>query len=84
MATTVPVGQLKPISRKSCKLQEDITYLFYEQTYVVDMYAKCGNIYDACNIFHRMQEQNVVSRTAMITRYAQHGLGKKAFLFGKM
>ena len=31
-----------------------------------------------------MQEQNVVSRTAMITRYAQHGLGKKAFLFGKM
>ncbi|KAJ7555610.1 hypothetical protein O6H91_05G046600 [Diphasiastrum complanatum] len=45
---------------------------------LVDMYAKCGSIEDACQVFNNMHERDVVSWNAMIAGYAQHGLGKKA------
>ncbi|KAJ7536557.1 hypothetical protein O6H91_12G073800 [Diphasiastrum complanatum] len=45
---------------------------------LVDMYAKCGRIEDACRVFTNMHEQNVVSWTAIIAGYAHHGLGKEA------
>eukprot|EP01018_Ginkgo_biloba_P008769 Gb_30993 [translate_table: standard] len=52
---------------------------------LVDMYAKCGIVEDACKVFDKMPEQNVVSWTAMIVGYALHGCGKKALqLFEKM
>eukprot|EP01018_Ginkgo_biloba_P020810 Gb_00202 [translate_table: standard] len=37
---------------------------------LVDMYAKCGNIEDACSIFHKMPKRNVVSWNAMIAGHA--------------
>ncbi|KAJ7528005.1 hypothetical protein O6H91_16G079900 [Diphasiastrum complanatum] len=45
---------------------------------LVDMYAKCGCTEDARELFDNMSERNVVSWTAMIAGYAQHGLGKEA------
>ncbi len=45
---------------------------------LVDMYAKCGSIVDAQEVFDKMHERDVVSWNAMITGYAQHGLGEDA------
>ncbi|KAJ7560412.1 hypothetical protein O6H91_04G128400 [Diphasiastrum complanatum] len=45
---------------------------------LVDMYAKCGRIEDARQVFNNMHERNVVSWTAMISGYAQQGFGKEA------
>ncbi|KAJ7528130.1 hypothetical protein O6H91_16G085400 [Diphasiastrum complanatum] len=45
---------------------------------LVDMYAKCGCIENACEVFKNMTERDVVSWNAMISGYAEHGLGKEA------
>ncbi|KAJ7555628.1 hypothetical protein O6H91_05G047200 [Diphasiastrum complanatum] len=52
---------------------------------LVDMYAKCGRIEDARQVFNSMHERDVVSWTAMIAGYAQQGFGKEALtLFDQM
>eukprot|EP01018_Ginkgo_biloba_P032090 Gb_22770 [translate_table: standard] len=52
---------------------------------LVDMYAKCGSIEDACHVFNKMPVRNVVSWTSMIVGYAVHGCGKEALqLFEQM
>lgn len=54
-------------------------------TALIDMYAKCGSIVDACKIFDEMPARNVVSWNAIITGCAQHGHAKKALtLFDQM
>ncbi|KAJ7560174.1 hypothetical protein O6H91_04G117100 [Diphasiastrum complanatum] len=45
---------------------------------LVDMYAKCGCIEQACQVFDKMSERNVVSWSVMIAGYAHNGLGKEA------
>ncbi|XP_062167604.1 pentatricopeptide repeat-containing protein At2g33760-like [Alnus glutinosa] len=47
-------------------------------TAMIDMYAKCGNVDYARDIFDRMQEKNVISWSAMIAAYGYHGQGRKA------
>ena len=52
---------------------------------LITMYAKCGNIEDACKVFKHMPEKDVVSWTGIIAGNAQHGFGKEALqLFEKM
>jgi pentatricopeptide repeat protein len=52
---------------------------------LVTMYSKCGRINVAYQVFGQMTEQDVVSWTAIITGFAQHGSGKKALeLFDRM
>eukprot|EP01018_Ginkgo_biloba_P004002 Gb_27891 [translate_table: standard] len=52
---------------------------------LVDMYAKCGSVENACQVFHKMSHRDVISWTAMITGYATHGHGRAALmLFYKM
>eukprot|EP01018_Ginkgo_biloba_P031908 Gb_25357 [translate_table: standard] len=52
---------------------------------LVDMYAKCGSLEDACRVFGKMPRRNVVSWNAMIVAYAMHGCGKEALqLFEQM
>eukprot|EP01018_Ginkgo_biloba_P021393 Gb_16101 [translate_table: standard] len=52
---------------------------------VLDMYAKCGNIEKARNLFHKMPQRNAVSWTSMIAGYAMHGRPKEALkLFEQM
>eukprot|EP01018_Ginkgo_biloba_P001353 Gb_22629 [translate_table: standard] len=52
---------------------------------LVDMYAKCGSIENARDVFDKMHQRDVVSWTAMIEGYAMHGYGKEALkLFEQM
>eukprot|EP01018_Ginkgo_biloba_P001598 Gb_35887 [translate_table: standard] len=52
---------------------------------LVDMYAKCGSIENARNLFEKMHQRDVISWTAMIAGYAMHGSGKEALkLFEQM
>eukprot|EP01018_Ginkgo_biloba_P022430 Gb_00259 [translate_table: standard] len=40
---------------------------------LVDMYAKCGSLEHACQMFNAMPHRNVVSWNAMVTGYSQNG-----------
>ncbi|XP_057818466.2 putative pentatricopeptide repeat-containing protein At3g23330 [Cryptomeria japonica] len=52
---------------------------------LVDMYAKCGSIDKANELFEQMPQKDVVSWTAIIAGYAQNGLVEKALeTFKKM
>eukprot|EP01018_Ginkgo_biloba_P022027 Gb_29768 [translate_table: standard] len=52
---------------------------------LVDMYAKCGNIDNARDVFDNMPQRDVISWTGMIGAYAMHGYGKEALkLFEEM
>ncbi|KAG6751487.1 hypothetical protein POTOM_043676 [Populus tomentosa] len=52
---------------------------------LIDMYAKCGNIFDSCKIFSEMSCRNLVSWTSMMIGYGAHGYGKKVVeLFDEM
>ncbi|XP_010472229.1 PREDICTED: pentatricopeptide repeat-containing protein At2g22410, mitochondrial-like [Camelina sativa] len=42
-------------------------------TSLVDMYAKCGNISEAINVFHGIQTRNSLTYTAIIGGLALHG-----------
>ncbi|KAH9293007.1 hypothetical protein KI387_041794, partial [Taxus chinensis] len=55
------------------------------QNNLVNFYGKCRYIDDACQVFDRMCERNLVSWTTMITGYCQHGYGNEALrLFCQM
>lgn len=45
---------------------------------LLDMYAKAGKIQEARDIFESLPEKDVVSCTAIISSYAQHGLDEEA------
>ncbi|XP_059077622.1 pentatricopeptide repeat-containing protein At1g08070, chloroplastic-like [Cryptomeria japonica] len=54
-------------------------------TALVDMYAKCGSVEFARQVFDRMPKRNVVSWSAMITGYALSGHGNEALgIFNQM
>ncbi|XP_057848095.2 pentatricopeptide repeat-containing protein At3g09040, mitochondrial [Cryptomeria japonica] len=47
-------------------------------TCLIDMYAKCGRIHDARELYDKLSNANVVSWTAMITGYMQNGIVDEA------
>eukprot|EP01018_Ginkgo_biloba_P026783 Gb_12573 [translate_table: standard] len=52
---------------------------------LIDMYAKCGNIQIARQLFDKMTERDVVSWNAMIESYGMHGCGEDVLtLFSQM
>lgn len=52
---------------------------------VIDMYAKCGMMDEANNVFNGMKDKDVVSWNAMVTGYSQIGRFENAIgLFEKM
>eukprot|EP01018_Ginkgo_biloba_P012960 Gb_16062 [translate_table: standard] len=57
----------------------------FVQSALVVMYAKCGSMEKACNVFDKMHQRDVVSWTAMIAGYVQDGQGVEALkLFRQM
>eukprot|EP01018_Ginkgo_biloba_P013141 Gb_38249 [translate_table: standard] len=57
----------------------------FVQSALVDMYAKCGSIDKARDVFDKMYQRDVVSWTAMIAGYVESGQGVEALqLFQKM
>eukprot|EP01018_Ginkgo_biloba_P026283 Gb_21965 [translate_table: standard] len=48
------------------------------ETMLVIMYAKCGSLGNARQMFDKMTERNVVPWTALIGGYARHGRGEEA------
>ncbi|KAK8944222.1 Pentatricopeptide repeat-containing protein [Platanthera zijinensis] len=54
-------------------------------TALIDMYAKCGCIETAHQVFDEMPERDVFAYTTMISGFANHGLSEKALeLFARM
>eukprot|EP00250_Pteridium_aquilinum_P002566 c12790_g1_i1 orf=532-3174(+) len=47
---------------------------------LINMYGKCASLDDACSVFDKALERNVVTWTSMITLYAQKGYGKAALI----
>lgn len=45
---------------------------------LIDMYAKCGHLGNARNIFDVLPNKNLISWNAMMTGYTRHGFGKEA------
>ncbi|KAG6729703.1 hypothetical protein I3842_01G043500 [Carya illinoinensis] len=48
------------------------------QSALINMYSKCGSIKEASKIFDVMENDDIVSWTAMIIGYAEHGLSQEA------
>ncbi|RWR83535.1 pentatricopeptide repeat-containing-like protein [Cinnamomum micranthum f. kanehirae] len=46
--------------------------------HLLNMYAKCGEISHACNLFDEMPQRNLVSWTAMISGFSQNGKFQEA------
>lgn len=54
-------------------------------TAFINMYARCGNVKIAREMFDSMSEKNVIAWTAMISGYGMHGYGREAMeLFHQM
>ncbi|OWM70835.1 putative pentatricopeptide repeat-containing protein At5g52630 [Punica granatum] len=52
---------------------------------LISMYSKCGSIEDASKIFLKMERRDLISWTAMITGYGEHGMVLESFqLFERM
>ncbi|XP_047336201.1 pentatricopeptide repeat-containing protein At3g29230-like [Impatiens glandulifera] len=46
------------------------------QTALIDMYMKCGSIYEACLVFKAMSRRSVLTWNVMITGLGMNGFGK--------
>ncbi|XWS36880.1 hypothetical protein CRYUN_Cryun20dG0123100 [Craigia yunnanensis] len=75
-ANLATVGLGKQIHAQIIKLelQSDV----YICSTLVDMYSKCGNMYDSKLIFEKATNRDFVTWNAMICGCAQHGLGEEA------
>nr|UPT49703.1 pentatricopeptide repeat protein AaPPR1206 [Agave angustifolia] len=47
-------------------------------TELIDMYAKCGSLENASQVFDEMSDRNVLTWTVMLSGLARHGKGKEA------
>lgn len=57
----------------------------YSESTLIGMYAKCGNLESAMNVFERMEEKNIVSWNTIIAAYGNHGRLKDSLsLFREM
>lgn len=50
----------------------------YLSNMLISMYAKCGSIEEAYNVFKDMEDKDVISWNAMISGFALHGQGQEA------
>lgn len=75
---------------KGMEIHRNVVYSELETNEIVmgallDMYAKCGAVDEALNVFNRLPCRDLVSWTSMITAYGSHGKAKEALkLFDEM
>eukprot|EP01018_Ginkgo_biloba_P007740 Gb_39702 [translate_table: standard] len=50
----------------------------FVESALVDMYAKCGSMESACDLFDKMPQRNVVSWNTMIAGYTHNGYAEEA------
>ncbi|KAJ7559475.1 hypothetical protein O6H91_04G086500 [Diphasiastrum complanatum] len=62
----------------ACVIQSHLEVDTFVGNGLVDMYAKCGSIEDACRVFNHMSTRTLISWNAMILGYGLHGLGYEA------
>ncbi|KAK7397211.1 hypothetical protein VNO78_18378 [Psophocarpus tetragonolobus] len=48
---------------------------------LINMYSKCGDLYDSLQVFHEMNQKNSVSWNSVIAAYARYGDGFRALQF---
>ncbi|XP_020584746.1 pentatricopeptide repeat-containing protein At3g56550 [Phalaenopsis equestris] len=48
---------------------------------LVDMYAKCGNLEQACNVFETMKKRDTFTWNSLLFGFGIHGYGKEAINF---
>eukprot|EP00250_Pteridium_aquilinum_P019343 c24392_g4_i3 orf=1-2412(-) len=64
-----------------CQLEQDLAL----DNTLIDMYAKCGSINEACKVFSSARTREVVSWNSLIGGYTQQGQALHALgLFGRM
>ena len=66
--------EIHAMVRKQCLLGKDLVL----GTTLVDMYAKCGLLGKAQEVFDELPVKDVVAWSALISGYTQHGLAEKA------
>jgi pentatricopeptide repeat protein len=82
-ASILPVCANLAVLEQGVEIHEEIVKsglqcdVFVESS-LVDMYAKCGNIEKALNIFSKMQKRDAVSWTVIIGGCAQNGMEEEA------
>lgn len=65
----------------TCGVRKDL----YIETALVDMYAKCGDLQTARQVFDNMSERSLVSWSSLLSGYGVHGqISEVIFLFSKM
>ncbi|CAA7387944.1 unnamed protein product [Spirodela intermedia] len=98
-AGTLPNDHIFPSAAKSCAALSDsrsggavhslaaktgFDLDIFVASSLVDMYAKCAEIWDARKLFDEMPEKNIVSWSGMIYGYAQIGMAEEALALFKM
>eukprot|EP01018_Ginkgo_biloba_P026238 Gb_36365 [translate_table: standard] len=69
----------------NCIIRSGFDSNIYVGSALIDMYAKCGSVKIARQLFDKMSTRNVVSWSAMIAGYGMHGQGEEALaLFSRM
>ncbi|XP_031481099.1 pentatricopeptide repeat-containing protein At1g08070, chloroplastic-like [Nymphaea colorata] len=65
--------------------KKGIRFNCYVHTALIDMYAKCGNLYNACEVFNEMTVRDTLAFNSMIGGFAMHGYGRRALeMFERM
>ncbi|XP_022150778.1 putative pentatricopeptide repeat-containing protein At3g05240 [Momordica charantia] len=73
----------KSVHNRLCKLGCDpfdstSSFNVILATAIIDMYAKCGKLVTARNLFDKMPQRNLVAWNSMISGYSQYGRGAEA------
>lgn len=88
MALLQACARLEDVER-GCKIHAEIERKGFLETDIfigsslVDMYVKCGCLVKALEVFDKLPVRNVVSWTALIGGYAEHGRSEEALFYFK-
>ncbi|XP_024517651.1 pentatricopeptide repeat-containing protein At2g13600-like [Selaginella moellendorffii] len=73
LVKVVSLGKGRAIHLQLKNLGRKVATDIYVENSLVDMYAKCGSLAEAREVFEEMQQRNVVSWTTMILGCVQNG-----------